>query len=224
MIATLHVPFSNGDCIGGFRHDGVLVTEKYVKEMIRDYREHAPKVDAVMESSFGYNIASNPYEKEHRTYNSQTTTFNTVECQITDKDKRDVTLEKLADYFESKQKFVLIFSLRNMSTKPQMKGGQQIIGSDGQPDIAYNMERMPGIVDLSEDIRQWMRETLKIESAPPELMDDAEKLKAMSTKDLKLTFRGSVMFAVLKKCKMVKVYSSNQFAVLVDRILFMKNR
>lgn len=225
MIATLHVPYSNGDCLRGFKHDGDIVSADYARMMIKDYREHAPKVDQIMQTQYGYNVAKNGFEKEHREYNPQTVIFNSVECQILDKDKKDVTLERLAEWFEQKKKFVLTVTIRaNMSEKPEMGKGRPIINVKGERDMQYSVKNISGVIDLAEDIKQWMRETLKILNTPEDVMDDSEKLKSMSTKDLKLTFRDSVMFAVLRKCKMVKVISNNQFCILVDRVMFLKER
>jgi hypothetical protein len=46
----------------------------------------------------------------------------------------------------------------------------------------------------------------------------------MSKKDLKLTFDGSEMAAILKGCKMVNVYSNSKFALWVEKIIFVKDK
>ena len=106
-------------------------------------------------------------------------------------------METLLKHYENNESFVIVVRLANVRE----------IRED---------------IDLQTDLKSWQTETVKIDRIPD--LDNVSKFKSMSKKDLKLTFDGSEMAAILKGCKMVNVYSNIKFALWVEKIIFVKDK
>lgn len=195
MIATLHIPFGYGDCVGGFEYGKEIDQVEYANMLIKDFNDHTAGVDDMMASRFGRNMAANPFQKEKRKYRQQKQEFFCIDCYLSDKEFADMKIESLLDHYKKGESFIVVVRFKNV----------QDIKAD--PDIEI-------------DLKMWMKETRKIEMA--DNLTDVEKFKAFSKKDLKLTFRESKMSAVLLDCKMVSIYSGSKFALWVKSVRFAK--
>ena len=193
MIATLHIPFGYGDCVGGFEYGKEIDQVEYANMLIKDYNDHTAGVDDMMSNQLGRNIALNPFQKEKRKYRQQKQEFFCIDCYLSDKEFADLKIEELLDLYKKGESFVVVVRFKNV----------QDIKSDP---------------DIETDMKMWMRETMKIEKSAN--LTDVEKFKSFSKKDLKLTFSGSKMSAVLLDCKMVSVYSGSKFALWVKSVRF----
>lgn len=197
MIATLHIPFGYGDCVGGFEYGKEIEQEEYANMLIKDYNDHSYGIDDMMTSRYGHNISVNSFTKENRKYRQQNQEFFSVDCYVSDKSFSDMRVEELLDLYKKGESFVIVIRFKDIR------------------DIKADP-------DVETDIKLWMRETLKIDRSPK--LTDVEKFKSFSKKDLKLTFKGSKMSAVLLDCKMVNVYSNTKFGFWVKKIRFTKDK
>lgn len=194
MIANLYIPFGYGDCIDGFKYEGVISEAEYIKKIITDYNIHKIGVDEMMHTSFSRNMARNTYTKENNVYKQTKGGFGEVKCYIDNKDFDAMSIDDLLDNFEQKKSFPIIIRI-------------------------YNRKEIDPDVEI--DLRSWMSEYAKVDRLKK--YSDAEKFKVLSKKDLKLTFdEKSKMAAILKNCKIVNVYSNMKFALWVDKIIFVK--
>lgn len=193
MIATLHIPYGYGDCVGGFEYGKEIDQVEYANMLIRDYNDHYMGVDDMMSMQFGRNIAANPFQKETRKYKQQEQEKFMVDCYITDKDFEDMKVESLLEHYKNDESFVMVVRFKNVR------------------DIKENP-------DVETDLKLWMKETLKIERS--NRLTDTEKFQSFSKKDLKLTFKETTMSAVLLDCKMINIYSNSKFALWVRGVRF----
>lgn len=196
MVATLHVPYGYGDCVGGFKYGKEIEQEEYAKMLIKDYNAHCNGIDDMMTSRFGHNIAQNPFQKEKREYTQQKQEFFSLRCYVDDKDFDEMKIEGLLENYKKGESFVIVVRFADVR----------------------EMKKDP---DFESDMKIWMRETMKIDSSME--LTPVEKFKSFSKKDLKLTFPGTSMSAVLLGCKMVSVYSGSKFALWVSSVRFAKN-
>ena len=196
MVATLHVPYGYGDCVGGFAYGKEIDQVEYANMLISDYNAHCNGIDDMMTNRFGRNIAQNTYQKEFRKYTQQKQEFFSMGCYVDDKDFDDMKIEKLLDIYRSGDSCVMVVRLRDLR----------------------ELKKDP---DFESDLKIWMKETMKIDASNE--LTEVEKFKSFSKKDLKLTLAGSNMSAVLLGCKMVSVYSGNKFGLWVSSVRFAKD-
>lgn len=197
MIATLHVPYGFGDCVNGFKYDGVISDVEYVRRMTKEYDSHKWGIDEMMTTRSGKNMAINSFQKENNKYKQQTPSFGELTVYVDDKDYNPMKMETLLKHFESDKSFVVVIRLGNV-------------------------RQLRDDIDLQTDLKSWQTETVKIDRLPD--LDNVAKFKSMSKKDLKLTFNGTEMAAILKDCKMVSVYSNTKFALWVGKIIFINDK
>lgn len=197
MIATLHIPYGFGDCVNGFKYDGVITDIEYVRRMTKEYDDHKYGIDEMMRTRSGRNMAINPFQKENNKYTQQKQSFGELTVYVDDKTFNGMKMETLLRHFENDESFVTVIRLHNVK------------------ELKYNE-------DLQTDLKSWQTETLKIDRLPD--LDNVTKFKSMSKKDLKLTFDGTEMAAILKDCKMVNVYSNTKFALWVGKIIFINDK
>lgn len=197
MRAVLYVPYSNGDCINGFKYDKHIDQKTYAQAMIDSYNQHKDGVDMMVMNSdgIGMNMARNPFRKERNKYNQQTFYYQPVECKVFDIDNKDEKIDELLEFYKTGEQFIVIVALLDMSSD---ESGE-----------------------LESDVKSWANESMKINRT--NRMTEDEKLKSLSKKSLKLKFKDSNHSAILKNCKMVEVYSRNKFAFLVEKIDFIKD-
>ena len=86
MIATLHVPYGFGDCVNGFKYDGVITDVEYVRRMTKEYDSHKWGIDEMMTTRSGKNMAINPFQKENNKYKQQTPSFGELTVYVDDKE------------------------------------------------------------------------------------------------------------------------------------------
>ena len=197
MRAVLYVPYSNGDCRNGFKYDKVIDQKSYAKAMVDSYNQHKDGVDFMVmnNNGIGMNIARNPFRKERVSYNQQTFYYQPVEAKVFDIDGKDESIDELLQFYKTGEQFIVIVALLNLSSADESG-------------------------ELESDVKSWISETVKINRSNK--MDEDEKLKSLSKKSLKLRFKDSNHSAILRNCKMVEVYSRNKFALLVEKIDFIK--
>ena len=197
MIGKLHIPIGFGDCVNGFKFDGVIPERDYVKKMVDDYNSHKGIIDYMMRTSFEHNMSINNFKKEKRKYKQQDVEFGELRCYIDNKDFNPMPIEELLEHFENNESFIVVLRV-------------------------FNVKDLKNDPDISIDLKTWQRECVRIDSL--KRLSTTEKFKALSKKDLKLSFgKETEMAAILKDCKMVNVYSNTKFALWVNKIIFIKN-
>lgn len=197
MRATLYVPYSNGDCVNGFAYEGAEIgANSYAKAMIEQYRKYRDGIDEVFQTRFTHNMSANFFNKERKKYNQQTYYYQPVECKVFDIDNKNETIDNLIKYFQTEEPFVVIIALLNLSSADESG-------------------------ELESDIKSWMKECVKINNCAK--MTDEEKLKSLSKKSLKLKFNDSGSAAIFRNAKMINAYTRNKFALLVERVDFIKD-
>ena len=197
MRAVLYVPYSNGDARNGFKYEGEISQKEYANAMVDYYEKHKDGIDTVFRNKgLGRNISVNPFRKERVKYNQQTFYYQPVEAKVFDIENRDESIDELIEFYKTGEQFIVILALLNMSSADESG-------------------------ELESDIRAWTSESIKINRSKK--MSEDEKIKSLSKKSLKLKFKDSKSNAILKNCKIVDVYSRNKFAVLVEKIEFVKD-
>lgn len=198
MVAKLHIPYGFGDAVKDFNYEGKISDVEYARKMVSEYNSHKDGIDDMMRTTFHNNIANNPFQKEHNVYKQQKQDFGEIRCYLDDKEFKDLQIEELLSKFESGDSFVIVVRIGNI-------------------------KELRSNPDVEIDLKAWQRETVRIDSLKK--LNNVEKFKSMSKKDLKLTFSdSSKMAAILKDCKMVNVYSNMKFALWVSKIIFLKDK
>ena len=197
MITDIHIPYGFGDCVKGYKYDGVILSKEYAKQMVSEYNAHKFGIDEMMKRQFTNNIARNSFNKEKRKYKQMDTYFGILRAYLDTKDYTPMTLDELLGYYENDKGFPIVIRIKDRR----------------------QLEENP---DLFTDLKSWQRECVRIDKLP---ISETEKFKSLSKKDLKLSFGDdNKMCAVLKDCKMVTVYTNMKFALWVDKIIFYKDK
>lgn len=197
MIAKLHIPYGFGDCVNGFKYEGIISDREYARKMVDEYNRHKDGIDDMMRTTFQNNMAANYFQKENNVYKQQKQEFGELLCYIDTKDFKDMKIEQLLDKFESGDSFVMVVRV-------------------------HNVKALRANPDIEIDLKSWQKECIKIDRLPK--LNNVEKFKSLSKKDLKITFDDqSKMAAILKDCKMVSVFSNTKFALWVSKIIFIKD-
>lgn len=196
MQVTLFVPYSNGDCVEGFKYDKPIDRNTYAKIMVNSYKKYRDGVDTMMSNDMlGQNIARNYFTKERAKYKQQTFYYQPVECKVFDMDNRPENIDNLLSYYNSGEQFIVIMALLNLSSADPSG-------------------------ELESDVKSWVKESLKINKTNK--MTEEEKIASLTKKSLKIRFKDSKSSAILRDCKMIEVYSRNKFALLVEKIELVK--
>lgn len=206
MKVTLYIPFANGDAVNGFKYEGEeLTAKKYVKMEETEYYGHKDGVDQMVVSSFGNNMAYNPFQKRKINVKNQTYAFHKCDGNIRNINGSEVTTTQLDRLWGNKEQFALYIYLneKEFVMKP----------------------------DLETDLKMWIQDSLKILNTTK--LDEVEKMKHLPKKDFKIDFDNETSHAVLKNCKFVKLLSSirktngepmiTSFAIIIERIIFTKS-
>lgn len=80
----------------------------------------------------------------------------------------------------------------------------------------YELEKDP---DLETEFKTWGNEAMRINSVKG--MSEVEKLKHQPLKDIRMSF-GKYSNCVLKNCRFMQYFPVNAYAVLVEKIIFVK--
>ena len=110
---------------------------------------------------------------------------------------RQMSLNELKRYAETKEQFILILNLNEKQIKEDP--------------------------DLETDLRMWFDESNKVKNC--NRLSDVEVMYHLPKKDFKLKIEEGNLNAVLKDCKFLKFMSSsfiNAFAIIVNKIIFVK--
>ena len=191
MIATLFVPYSNGDCVNGFKYErGDIDKKQYIKLIETEYNKYRNQIDSTVRTSLSHNMSINPFQKLSNKYKSQTFYYNECDCKVFNINNQDCLIDELIKYFRTGESFVIIIEVGNLTQNP----------------------------DVETDLRQWIKESNKIHSSRK--LTDTEKIVNLPKKDFKLKFKKEGSTAVLKDCKLFETYGYSKFAILVDEIIF----
>ena len=206
MKVTLYIPFANGDAVNGFKYEGEeLTARKYVKMEETEYYGHKDGVDQMVVTSFGNNMAYNPFQKRKVNVKNQTYAFHKCEGNVRNINGSEVNTTQLDRLWANKEQFALYVYLneKEFIMKP----------------------------DLETDLKMWIKDSLKILNTTK--LNEVEKMKHLPKKDFKIDFDNNKSHAVLKNCKFVKLLSSirkangepmiTSFAIIIERIIFTKN-
>lgn len=208
MDAILKVPYNYSDpdhdfdCSDEFVFDGSTesvnrwqkMKQEYEQKMVKVYKTYRPIIDRNIHR-LGQNIAiNNEGEKERTNFKQQGVYFTETKAIVRDMDNREIFIEDLINYYKSGEIFIIDLQL---------------------PVYEKNEE-------LEPEIKAWKRETTKINACVD--LDDEDRLRGYTKRDLKLEFPGNKSSALLKDTKMIDIVNNHTFAFLVNEIIFLKNR
>ena len=193
MIATLYVPYSNGDCVNGFRYDKDPISkQQYIKLMETEYNKYRNQIDTTVRTSLSHNMSINRFQKLSNKYKAQTFYYNECDCKVYDIKGNDCQIDELIHYFRTGEEFVIKIDVGNLLKTP----------------------------DVETDLRMWINESNKIHTS--RRLTEEEKLIHLPKKDFKMKFRKEGSMAILKDCQLLESYSYSNFAILVKEIIFVK--
>lgn len=193
MIATLFVPYSNGDCVNGFQYEkGTISKEEYVRIMETEYEKYRDSIDETVRTSFSQNMSINPFQKQNNKYKQQTYYYNECKCNVLDIRGNNCEIDELITYYQTKEEFVIILDIKNLSSNP----------------------------DVESDLKQWIQDSNKINNSYK--LTDEEKIFNLPKKDFKLKFINEGSTAVLRECKLFEYQGFGKFAILVKNIIFIR--
>lgn len=202
MKATLFLPYAVGDPVKGFVYDDPNFTDrKYIQIMTEDYNNYKDSVNMAINSSynrgggfFGSGLAFLTKNKIKREYVKQEYQYNSCECTVRDMYGNDETIDNLIRYFQKGDQFIIILKLHNMSKNP----------------------------DLETEMKMWLKESNHINFS--NRLTEEEKIYNLPKKDFKLTFTDAKSSAIFKECKIVEGYSTSEYAIIVNKIIFVVDR
>ena len=197
MNVTLYIEYQNNDL--SFETDKVYDNDEYAKALNESYNQTK---DAVFESMYKGDLkASN---KDFNTFNifnnkvAQTAEkqyYTTCQADLLDENMQDETEMGLVNKFESNDGFVNYIIL-NFDTSEE---------------------------DFETEFKMWVKETKKIDSLNT---NDDWKFNNLPQKDVRIKFKsvnGIDGFALLQNCKIIDYSNNAKYALLVERISFIKN-
>ena len=123
MIGELHIPLGFGDCVNGFKYDGVIAERDYVRKMVDEYNSHKGIIDHMMRTSFEHNMSINNFKKEKRKYKQQDVEFEQIRCYVDNKNFNPMEIDELLEHFEKNESFILvvrIFNVRELKDNPDI--------------------------------------------------------------------------------------------------------
>ena len=113
MITDIHIPYGFGDCVKGYKYDGVILSKEYAKQMVSEYNSHKFGIDEMMNRQFTNNIARNHFNKEKRKYKQMDTYFGILRAYIDTKDYSPMTLDELLEHYEKENGFVIVIRIKD---------------------------------------------------------------------------------------------------------------
>ena len=194
MKGTLFIPYANSSCVRGFKYNGELTTEQYVRMETKEYNDHKHGVDTMMLTRYGNNMAYNNYDKRKFNYTKQQYEYFKCNCVVLNDEGRPQSMSDLERYAKTQEQFVLIL---NLNEKDIIKEG-----------------------DIDTEIKKWISDSLKVSNCKK--LSDVEVMYHLPKKDFRLRTDDKKTF-ILKDCKFLKIMSSvsyNVFAIIVSKIIF----
>ena len=198
MKATLYLPYAIADPEKGFNYDDPSFTDrKYIQILTKDYVDTKDTVNMMISNNFdrrrngffgGISFNGN---KIKRSYIQQKYQYNQCKCIVKDIHNNDEKIGNLIRYYRSKEQFVIILKLINMSSNP----------------------------DLETEMKMWLRESNHINFS--KILTEDEKIFNLPKKDFKIEFDDTKNSAVFSECKIIEGYNSSEYAVLVKKIAFL---
>lgn len=195
MKAKIFVPFSNGDCVNGFKYENGDISQKeYANMMIKEYMKYRDSIDETVRKSYSKNMSINPFAKENNEYKHQTYSYNDCNCNIYNIQGKDANIDELISYYRTKEEFVIIVEMFSLNDYEN--------------------------VDLEIDMKMWIKDSAKILGTNK--LSDEEKIYYLPKKDFKIKFFAEKSNAILKDCKLFEMQDKNVFAISIKRIIFTK--
>ena len=194
MKGTLFIPYANSSCVRGFKYNGELTTEQYVRMETKEYNDHKHGVDTMMLTRYGNNMAYNNYDKRKFNYTKQQYEYFKCNCVVLNDEGRPQSMSDLEQYAKTQEQFVLIL---NLNEKELIKDG-----------------------DIDTEIKKWISDSQKVSNCKK--LSDVEVMYHLPKKDFRLRTEDKKTF-ILKDCKFLKIMSSvsyNVFAIIVSKIIF----
>ena len=194
MKGTLFIPYANSSCVRGFKYNGELTTEQYVRMETKEYNDHKHGVDTMMLTRYGNNMAYNNYDKRKFNYTKQQYEYFKCNCVVLNDEGRPQSMSDLERYAKTQEQFVLIL---NLNEKDIIKEG-----------------------DIDTEIKKWISDSQKVSNCKK--LSDVEVMYHLPKKDFRLKTDDKKTF-ILKDCKFLKIMSSvsyNVFAIIVSKIIF----
>ncbi len=194
MKGTLFIPYANSSCVRGFKYNGELTTEQYVRMETKEYNDHKHGVDTMMLTRYGDNMAYNNYDKRKFNYTKQQYEYFKCNCVVLNDEGRPQSMSDLERYAKTQEQFVLIL---NLNEKDIIKEG-----------------------DIDTEIKKWISDSQKVSNCKK--LSDVEVMYHLPKKDFRLRTDDKKTF-ILKDCKFLKIMSSvsyNVFAIIVSKIIF----
>lgn len=194
MKGTLFIPYANSSCVRGFKYNGELTTEQYVRMETKEYNDHKHGVDTMMLTRYGNNMAYNNYDKRKFNYTKQQYEYFKCNCVVLNDEGKPQSMSDLEQYAKTQEQFVLIL---NLNEKDIIKEG-----------------------DIDTEIKKWISDSQKVSNCKK--LSDVEVMYHLPKKDFRLRTEDKKTF-ILKDCKFLKIMSSvsyNVFAIIVSKIIF----
>lgn len=194
MRGTLFIPYANSSCVRGFKYNGELTTEQYVRMETKEYNDHKHGVDTMMLTRYGNNMAYNNYDKRKFNYTKQQYEYFKCNCVVLNDEGKPQSMSDLERYAKTQEQFVLIL---NLNEKDIIKEG-----------------------DIDTEIKKWISDSQKVSNCKK--LSDVEVMYHLPKKDFRLRTNDKKTF-ILKDCKFLKIMSSvsyNVFAIIVSKIIF----
>lgn len=194
MKGTLFIPYANSSCVRGFKYNGELTTEQYVRMETKEYNDHKHGVDTMMLTRYGNNMAYNNYDKRKFNYTKQQYEYFKCNCVVLNDEGKPQSMSDLEQYAKTQEQFVLIL---NLNEKDIIKEG-----------------------DIDTEIKKWISDSQKVSNCKK--LSDVEVMYHLPKKDFRLRTDDKKTF-ILKDCKFLKIMSSvsyNVFAIIVSKIIF----
>ena len=194
MKGTLLIPYANSSCVRGFKYNGELTTEQYVRMETKEYNDHKHGVDTMMLTRYGNNMAYNNYDKRKFNYTKQQYEYFKCNCVVLNDEGRPQSMSDLERYAKTQEQFVLIL---NLNEKDIIEEG-----------------------DIDTEIKKWISDSQKVSNCKK--LSDVEVMYHLPKKDFRLRTEDKKTF-ILKDCKFLKIMSSvsyNVFAIIVSKIIF----
>lgn len=194
MRGTLFIPYANSSCVRGFKYNGELTTEQYVRMETKEYNDHKHGVDTMMLTRYGNNMAYNNYDKRKFNYTKQQYEYFKCNCVVLNDEGKPQSMSDLERYAKTQEQFVLIL---NLNEKDIIEEG-----------------------DIDTEIKKWISDSQKVSNCKK--LSDVEVMYHLPKKDFRLRTEDKKTF-ILKDCKFLKIMSSvsyNVFAIIVSKIIF----
>lgn len=202
MEAILYLPYAVGDPVKGFRYDDPTFTDKkYIQIMTDDYNKYKDAVSNIVYNNFDRtrNVFSNSLMygsrfKIKRNYVKQEYQYNSCHCLIKNIKGADENIDNLIKYYKTGEQFVVILKLKDLSSNP----------------------------DMETDMKMWLKESNHINHS--NRLTEEEKIYNLPVKDFKVSFLNSKSSAIFKECKIIEGYNSSEYAILVNKIIFIVDK